>query len=72
MNTAFTEDHELFRKVLRDFVTAEITPYVLEWEAAGEIPARCSSEWASSGSSACGFRKSVVVVRDATSGTRRS
>lgn len=38
MNTAFTEEQELFRKVLGEFVAAEITPHVLEWEAAGEIP----------------------------------
>ena len=38
MNTAFTEEHELFRKVLGEFVAAEITPNVLDWEAAGEIP----------------------------------
>lgn len=38
MNAAFTEEQELFRKVLGEFVASEITPNVLEWEAAGEIP----------------------------------
>ncbi|MFN0092489.1 MAG: acyl-CoA dehydrogenase family protein [Acidimicrobiales bacterium] len=35
----FTAEHELFRKTVRDFVEAEITPNIPAWEAAGGFPA---------------------------------
>lgn len=35
----FSEEHEAFRKVVRDFVDREIDPYCDEWEAAGVFPA---------------------------------
>ena len=34
-----TEDHDLFRKTVRDVVEREINPHVDEWEAAGRFPA---------------------------------
>lgn len=34
-----TEDHDLFRKTVRDFVSSEIDPYADEWEEAGMFPA---------------------------------
>jgi acyl-CoA dehydrogenase len=34
----FTRQHDLLRKAVRDFVKKEITPYVDEWEEAGEYP----------------------------------
>lgn len=34
----FTEEHNLFRQSLRDFLKKEVTPYIEEWEEAGEIP----------------------------------
>jgi acyl-CoA dehydrogenase len=34
----YTEEHELFRRVVREFVAAEITPHVNEWDEAGEFP----------------------------------
>ena len=34
-----TEEHEAFRKTVRDFVEREVNPYVDEWEAAGTFPA---------------------------------
>ncbi len=34
----FTEDHDAFRSVLRDFVQKEITPNAHEWDEAGEFP----------------------------------
>ena len=34
----FTKQHDLLRKVVRDFVKKEITPYVEEWEEAGGFP----------------------------------
>ncbi|MBN3518908.1 acyl-CoA dehydrogenase family protein [Algoriphagus lutimaris] len=30
--TLFTEEHELFRQSVRDFIAKEITPYNMEWE----------------------------------------
>jgi len=35
----FTAEHEQVRKVVRDFVDAEINPYVDQWEADGIFPA---------------------------------
>ena len=37
--TLFTEEHDLFRKTLRDFVEREINPHAEEWEQAGTFPA---------------------------------
>ena len=34
----YTEEHELFRRTIRDFVAAEITPHVNEWDEAEEFP----------------------------------
>lgn len=34
----FTEDHEAFRKSVRDFVLKEMTPHALEWDEAGIFP----------------------------------
>lgn len=34
-----TDEHEMFRTTVRDFVTNEIDPYVDDWEAAGIFPA---------------------------------
>ena len=34
----YTDDHELFRKVIAEFVAKEITPFVNEWDEAGTFP----------------------------------
>lgn len=34
----YTDEHELFRKTIRDFVNAELTPHVNEWDESGEFP----------------------------------
>ncbi len=34
----FTQEHEQFRKVVRDYVASEIAPRVDDWEAAGMMP----------------------------------
>jgi acyl-CoA dehydrogenase len=34
----FSSDHEQFRSSLREFVAREITPFVNEWDEAGEFP----------------------------------
>ncbi len=39
-NSAFTDEHHQFRSMVRDFVTKEINPHVLEWEQAGRMPLR--------------------------------
>jgi acyl-CoA dehydrogenase len=36
--TLFTEDHEAFRKVVRQFMQTEAAPYFPEWEKAGYLP----------------------------------
>ncbi len=38
MHYYFTEEHELFREGLRDFLQREVIPYVDEWEAQERIP----------------------------------
>lgn len=37
---AFTEEHNAFRQLVRDFVEKEIQPHAEEWEEAGIFPAR--------------------------------
>jgi acyl-CoA dehydrogenase len=34
----FTEDHEDFRAMVRDFVAKEVVPYYADWEKAGQLP----------------------------------
>jgi acyl-CoA dehydrogenase len=34
----FTEDHEAFRQVVREFVQSEVVPHYAEWEQAGQFP----------------------------------
>ena len=36
--TFFTEEHEIFRKSLRDFIARELAPHAATWEAAEEFP----------------------------------
>ncbi|MDT0450406.1 acyl-CoA dehydrogenase family protein [Streptomyces hesseae] len=36
--TVFTEDHEAFRRTIRDVIAAEVVPYFDEWRAAGAVP----------------------------------
>jgi citronellyl-CoA dehydrogenase len=36
----FTEEHEMFRKTVRDFVDAEVVPHADDWERDGIFPAR--------------------------------
>jgi acyl-CoA dehydrogenase len=36
--TIFTDDHEAFRLMVREFVQKEVVPYYSDWEKAGEIP----------------------------------
>jgi acyl-CoA dehydrogenase len=34
----FCAEHEAFRRVMRDFVAAEVAPYFRDWEVAGQVP----------------------------------
>ncbi|HUM00136.1 MAG TPA: acyl-CoA dehydrogenase family protein, partial [Mycobacterium sp.] len=34
----FTEDHESFRQLARDFIEKEVVPHYPEWEKAGRMP----------------------------------
>ena len=38
MRFELSEEHEAFRKVVRDFATSEIAPYAAEWDETGEFP----------------------------------
>jgi len=46
-NSYFTEEHQLFRQGLRDFLDKEVTPNIVQWEEAEQIP---KSLWAKFGS----------------------
>ena len=37
-NPFFTDDHQAYRNVVRQFTENEITPHVHEWDVAGEVP----------------------------------
>ena len=37
-NYYFTEEHELFRQGLKDFLAKEVTPFIDEWEEKEKIP----------------------------------
>ncbi|MEV0093820.1 acyl-CoA dehydrogenase family protein [Streptomyces sp. NPDC050738] len=36
--TVFTEDHEAFRRTIRDFATKEMSPHYSQWEREGRVP----------------------------------
>ena len=36
--TLFTEDHEAFRELARDFIEKEVVPAYPQWEKAGRMP----------------------------------
>lgn len=38
LQTFFTDEHEIFRRSLREFVARELAPHAAEWEAAEEFP----------------------------------
>ncbi|HSP77542.1 MAG TPA: acyl-CoA dehydrogenase family protein, partial [Myxococcaceae bacterium] len=38
MHNPFTEEHEAFRKTVRQYVEKELTPHALEWDRAGIFP----------------------------------
>ncbi len=54
----YTEDHESFRRVLRSFVEAEITPNIERWEEAGQLPRELHRKAAAVGTFGEGFPES--------------
>ena len=36
--SVFTEEHEAFRSVIREFVAKEVVPHYADWERAGQVP----------------------------------
>ena len=51
----FTKDHDLLRKAVRDFVKKEITPFVDEWEEAGDYPRELHKKIADLGYNGVGY-----------------
>jgi len=51
----FTKEHDLFRKVVRDFVKKEIIPFTEDWEEAGEFPIELYKKVGELGFSSIGF-----------------
>ena len=42
----FSEEHEMFRKSLRDFLKREVKPNLNKWENDGKIPKEIWKKWA--------------------------
>jgi len=75
MSLPFTEEQEMFRKSVRDFVDREVKPHVVTWEEAGAVPrelflrmgslgflgVRLSEEYGGSG---LDFWHTVVLVQE--------
>jgi acyl-CoA dehydrogenase len=55
----FNQEHEMLRKALREFVKKEITPFVNEWEAAGEFPRELYKKMGDLGYLGIGFPESM-------------
>mgnify|MGYP003516301629 FL=1 len=36
-SVCFTEEHQLFRESLKDFLQKEVVPHIVKWEKTGEI-----------------------------------
>lgn len=49
MDWEWTEEQDLLRRSLRDYVRDRVTPHVLAWEAAGEVPRSLFTELAQLG-----------------------
>jgi citronellyl-CoA dehydrogenase len=49
MSLPFTEEQEMFRKSVREFVDHEVKPHVVTWEEAGAVPRELFSRLASLG-----------------------
>ena len=53
----YSEDHEAFRSVVRQFAKNEIIPNIQEWEQAGEVPRDLYKKAASIGLFGDGFEE---------------
>ena len=42
----YTEEHQNFRKRLRDFLEKEVTPHADQWEKDGIVPKAAWKKWA--------------------------
>ncbi len=49
MLTEFSDEHQAFREVMRDFATRELEPNVEKWEEFGELPLEAVSKMADLG-----------------------
>ena len=38
MDYYFREEHQMFRRSIRDFLEREVTPHISQWEKDGELP----------------------------------
>jgi citronellyl-CoA dehydrogenase len=55
----FTEEHDLFRKSLRDYVDRELRPHALEWDDAGLFPREVFKQMAALGALGVGYPEEV-------------
>lgn len=66
----FTEDHESFRKTIRDFIAKEVAPVYHDWEKQGHPPRESTTGWANSASWVSKRPSSSAVEVSRTSPTR--
>ena len=55
----FKEEHDLFRKTVRDFAEKELAPHALEWDEAGIFPREVFTRAAEIGALGVGYPESV-------------
>src|SRR3989440_2000870 len=59
MDPPFTEEHQLFRRTLREYVEKELAPHALEWDEAGIFPREVFTQCGELGFLAVGYPEEV-------------
>ena len=62
-NYYFTEDHQIFRSSVRDFLDSEIVPYIEEWEKDGQVPKTVFKKMGDMGFYSLGFEEKFGGVK---------
>jgi acyl-CoA dehydrogenase len=61
----FTEDHEAFRELAREFVEKEIGPHYADWEKAGHMPRETYEKLGGAGHDGHGHPRGIRRIRPA-------
>ena len=62
----YTEDHDSYREVVRQFTEKEITPNVHQWDLDGEVPVTCTGPPVPSACLVTGSMRSTAVTVSGT------